>query len=84
MTTLTIEEKAAFAPMLQTTYEAIAPDAIAADPDLDGDVEAIIEVTTDADRPVAYGGMSPEQYNRLCECSTDPDTQAWLREVLNY
>ncbi len=75
---LTNEEKARFALMLQETYEAIASDANCED------VDEIIDVTCDANHPEIYGGMSHEEYNVLCAAYHLPDTQAWLRKVLNY
>lgn len=78
MTRLTDEEKARWAPMLQATYEAIAADA-----NCDG-VDEIVEVTCDANHPEMYGGMTREEYNALGAAYYDPDTQAWLRKVLNY
>lgn len=78
MTKLTAEEKARWAPMLCATYEAIASDA-----NCDG-VDEIIDVTCDANRPEIYGEMTRAEYNELCRCYHDPDTQAWLKKVLNY
>jgi len=75
---LTEEEKRHFAPMLCRTYEAIASDANCSD------VDEIIEITCDANRPETYGGMTREEYKVLCVAYADPDTQAWLRKILNY
>lgn len=75
---LTNEEKARFSPMLRETYEAIAYDVYC------NGVEEIIEVTCDANHPEIYGGMTHEEYNALCQAYTDPDTQQWLRKILNY
>lgn len=78
MTQLTPDQKTRFAPALQRTYQAIAADANCAD------VDEIVEITCDANHPELYGGMSRADYDALCAAYTDPDTQRWLREVLNY
>lgn len=75
---LTPEQKKSFGPMLQRTYEAIADDANCQD------VEEIVEVTCDANHPETYGGMTREEYQILSREYHDPDTQAWLRQILNY
>jgi hypothetical protein len=81
---LTDEEKATFGPMLQQTWAAIAADA---ESSMEGGRltrAVIIEITTDASRPVMFGGMSKEQYERFSDCYGHRDTQKWLRQVLNY
>lgn len=75
---LTDEQKTRFAPMLRRTYEAIADDANCSD------VDEIIEVICDANRPEMYGGMSRDEYKELCKAYRDDDTQRWLKKVLNY
>ena len=81
---LSDEEKDRFGEMLCQTWEAIAPDALAADPDRANDVELIIEITIDANHPEMYGGMTHPEYQRLLECTRIEATQVWLRKVLNY
>lgn len=83
MTKLTDEEKHRFAPMLQRTFDAIGPDCASID-GWRGTKAEIIEVTIDADRPITFGGMSSSEYQRLCDAYRDPNTQRWLRRVLNY
>jgi hypothetical protein len=75
---LTDEEKARMAPQLQRTWHAIGPDANVTK------VRDIIEITCDANRPEEFGGMSREDYTRLCHAYEHRDTKKWLRKVLNY
>jgi hypothetical protein len=81
---LSEEEKERFGVMLQQTWEAIASDAIQACPETGEDVELIIEMTIDANRPEMFGYMSSPEYQRLLEVTRLDDTKAWLRKVLNY
>jgi hypothetical protein len=85
MSKLTEEQKGVFGPMLQRTWQAIAPDA---EPALSLSrrkrTQGIIEMTCDANLPEMYGRMTREQYRELTAAYYDPDTQEWLREVLDY
>ena len=81
---LTDEEKAKFGPMLQQVWEQIAPDAVAAKGGGSYTVRDIVEMTCDAHRPMEYGGMTREEYDRFCDCYHHNNTQRWLRKILNY
>lgn len=76
---LTEEDKARMAPILRRTWDAIAPDGEQFVDSIDG----IVELTCDAGRPCEYG-MSGLDYQLLGQSYDQPDTQEWLRRVLNY
>lgn len=80
---LTDEQKARFAPMLQQTWGAIAPDCNFISNGR-GRVGEIIEMVCDANLPEMYGGMSKQDYKILGEAYHHRDTQKWLRQILNY
>lgn len=77
---LTDEQKARFKPMLKQTWEAIADDLMGQR----FKRAEIVELTCDANRPQMFGGMSGEEYDTLCRAYDHPDTQKWLRSILNY
>lgn len=81
---LTDEQKARFAPMLDQTWQAIGPDCISTIEGWRGSKTEIIEMVCDANRVQMYGGMSDADYAAFLRAYHNPDTQRWLRKVLNY
>lgn len=80
---LTDEEKARMRPAIRQAWHAIAEEIGDSDLPRAGGrrVTAIVEIATDANRPLLLGGMSKTDDARLTECYHSPDTQRWLRAM---
>lgn len=84
---LTNEEKARWAPMLHTTWEAIGADveALYSEPG-NGRLTkgGIVEMVCDANRIEMYGGMTHDEYEFLVAVYSRPATKRWLYKEMNY
>lgn len=76
---LTHRQKTKFAPILRKTLEGVSQDLgkLGA-----RTIDDIIQIVCDAHRPVTIGGMSKEDYRILIASYGDPDTERWLKRVL--
>jgi hypothetical protein len=83
---LNTEQKVKLAPFLHQTWGYLAADAgeLLIGTSKKQALDIIIELTTDADRPVTIAKMPKEDYKLLCNALQDADTKKWLRKEFHY
>lgn len=75
---LTAEEKARWAPMLRTVWDAIGYDCLQCSGSDSMSRAEVVEMVCDADRPCFNSKMTKEEYRVLCDLYDTPAFKRWI------